>query len=66
MLIDQGKAKYDYSEKQKSTLIENLKRKYKLTEMKDFGSISFVQTYFSRQIRNVSLQAIADACGKRL
>ena len=35
-------------------------------KMKDFGSISFVQTYFSRQIRNVSLQAIADACGKRL
>ena len=33
-------------------------------KMKDFGSISFVQTYFSRQIRNVSLQAIADACGK--
>lgn len=33
-------------------------------KMKDFGSISFVQTYFSRQIRNVSLQAIADACDK--
>lgn len=45
MLIDEGKAKYDYSEKQKSTLIENLKRKYNLTEMKDFGSNIILQNF---------------------
>ena len=45
MLIDEGKSKYDYSEKQKSTLIENLKRKYKLTEMKDFGSCIILQNF---------------------
>ena len=45
MLIDEGKAKYDYSEKQKYTLIENLKRKYKLTEMKDFGSNIILQNF---------------------
>ena len=45
MLISEGKAKYDYSEKQKSTLIENLKRKYNLTEMKDFGSNIILQNF---------------------
>jgi hypothetical protein len=45
MLIDEGKSKYDYSEKQKSTLIENLKRKYKLTEMRDFGSNIILQNF---------------------
>jgi hypothetical protein len=45
MLIDEGKAKYDYSERQKSTLIENLKRKYKLTEIKDFGSNIILQNF---------------------
>ncbi|MDO9152356.1 MAG: hypothetical protein Q7U47_01380 [Paludibacter sp.] len=50
MLLEQGKAKNEYSEAQKKTLIANLKRKYNLSEVLDYGASLIVQN-FQRNIR---------------
>lgn len=45
MLIDSGKTQNQYSEKQKQTLIDNLKRKYKLVEVLDYGASMIIRNF---------------------
>lgn len=49
-MIDSGKTKNQYSEKQKQILISNLKRKYKMVEVWDYGASVILQN-FQRNIR---------------
>lgn len=50
MLINSGNTQNQYSEKQKQILIDNLKRKYKLVEVLDYGA-SMIIYNFQRNIR---------------
>ncbi|HNY52932.1 MAG TPA: hypothetical protein PK727_04685 [Bacteroidales bacterium] len=50
MLIEEQIVKYDYDEKDKSSLIEKLASKYKLTEIRDWGSCIILES-FSREIK---------------
>ncbi len=50
MLIDSGKTKNQYTEKQKIIIIENLNRKYKFVEVFDYGA-SVILMNFQRNLR---------------